>query len=82
MSGAKPHRRNDRLVEDFPPLGQGTIDFPAVVAVLREAGYRGPFSAEVELRASSADEEDRLMRGTREFMESLLGEGGHCRARP
>lgn len=69
-------KRGGRLVEDFPPLGQGTIDFAAVVAVLREAGYRGPFSAEVELRAPSADEEDRLLRGTREFMENLLGEGG------
>ncbi len=65
-------KRGGRLVEDFPPLGQGTIDFRAVIEVLRKAGYRGPFSAEVELHAPSADDEDRLMKATREFMEDLL----------
>jgi L-ribulose-5-phosphate 3-epimerase len=72
-------KRGGRLVEDFPPLGQGTIDFRAVLAVLREADYRGPISAEVELRASSADDEDRLMARTREFMEDLLGADGRPR---
>jgi L-ribulose-5-phosphate 3-epimerase len=66
-------KRGGRLVEDFPPLGQGTIDFAAVIAVLRKADYRGPISAEVELRAPSAEDEDRLMTRTREFMEDLLG---------
>jgi L-ribulose-5-phosphate 3-epimerase len=70
-------KRGGRQVEDFPPLGQGTIDFTAVVAVLRNAGYTGPFSAEVELHAPSAEDEDALMTRTRELMESLLERKTH-----
>jgi inosose dehydratase len=34
---------------DFVPLGQGVVDFPRVTAVLREAGFGGPYSLELEL---------------------------------
>jgi L-ribulose-5-phosphate 3-epimerase len=33
---------------DFPPLGRGKVDIPGVLAVLREHGYRGPITIEVE----------------------------------
>ena len=32
----------------FPPLGQGGIDFPALIAKLRAAGYQGALSVEYE----------------------------------
>ena len=32
----------------FPPLGQGGIDFRALIARLREAGYQGALSVEYE----------------------------------
>ena len=33
---------------DFPALGQGKIDFPGVLRVLKEHGYSGPITIEVE----------------------------------
>jgi sugar phosphate isomerase/epimerase len=33
---------------NFPALGQGKIDFPGVLSVLREHGYAGPVTIEVE----------------------------------
>lgn len=33
---------------DFPALGDGIVDFPAVFKVLRDAGYSGPVTIEVE----------------------------------
>jgi len=35
-------------VWDFPALGQGTVDFPAVLRILREHGYAGPVTMEIE----------------------------------
>jgi len=33
---------------DFPAIGQGHVDFERVLAILREAGYTGPYSVEIE----------------------------------
>ncbi|MBN1393600.1 MAG: sugar phosphate isomerase/epimerase [Pirellulales bacterium] len=33
---------------NFPALGKGVVDFPAVLNVLEEHGYRGPITIEVE----------------------------------
>jgi sugar phosphate isomerase/epimerase len=35
---------------DFPPLGEGDVDFAAILAVLRAAGYAGPLSVELEFQ--------------------------------
>jgi sugar phosphate isomerase/epimerase len=35
-------------VWDFPVLGKGVVDFPAVLKVLAEHGFRGPITMEVE----------------------------------
>jgi L-ribulose-5-phosphate 3-epimerase len=32
----------------FPALGEGVVDFPGVFRVLNEAGFRGPFTLELE----------------------------------
>ena len=66
-------KRGGQMVWDFPPLGQGTIDFAAIVGTLTAVGYEGVYSAEVEFEAESAEEEDRLLAGVREFMAALLG---------
>jgi inosose dehydratase len=34
---------------DFVPLGQGVVNFPRIVEVLRAVGFRGPYSLELEL---------------------------------
>jgi sugar phosphate isomerase/epimerase len=31
------------------PIGQGIVNFPRIVDVLRTAGFRGPYSLELEL---------------------------------
>lgn len=36
-------------VWDFVPLGQGVVDFPGVIEVLRQAHFKGPYSIELEL---------------------------------
>ena len=33
---------------EFPVLGTGVVDFPAVLKVLEEHGFRGPITIEVE----------------------------------
>lgn len=35
---------------DCPPLGEGKVDFPRVLEILREAGYDGPLSVEIEFQ--------------------------------
>ncbi len=33
---------------DFPPLGEGIVDFPEVFRILNEIGFHGPFTFELE----------------------------------
>jgi sugar phosphate isomerase/epimerase len=33
---------------NFPAIGDGTVDFARVLAILRDAGYSGPYSVEIE----------------------------------
>jgi sugar phosphate isomerase/epimerase len=33
---------------NFPAIGDGTVDFSRVLDILREAGYAGPYSVELE----------------------------------
>jgi len=33
---------------NFPPVGQGRVDFPRVLRILEEGGYTGPLSVEIE----------------------------------
>jgi L-ribulose-5-phosphate 3-epimerase len=33
---------------DFPAIGQGHVDFERVLGILRDAGYDGPYSVEIE----------------------------------
>jgi len=49
----------------FPPLGEGTIDFPALVDALRAAGYAGALSVEYEAQVY----------GYRESEAEILGKG-------
>jgi L-ribulose-5-phosphate 3-epimerase len=35
---------------DFPACGDGTVDFRRVLEILRDAGYTGPFSVEIEFQ--------------------------------
>ncbi len=50
---------------EFPPLGQGSIDFPALAAALRAAGYTGALSVEYEAQVY----------GYRQSEATILSEG-------
>jgi sugar phosphate isomerase/epimerase len=50
---------------EFPPLGKGTIDFPALVAGLRAQGFAGALSVEYEAQVY----------GYRESEDQILGLG-------
>ncbi|MGQ9607732.1 MAG: sugar phosphate isomerase/epimerase family protein [bacterium] len=39
---------------NFPPLGEGVVDFPSIFRILNEVGFYGPFTFELE--STSADE--------------------------
>lgn len=42
-------KRGGTKVWDFPPLGAGEVDFPAIFKILSEEGYEGPISVEIEV---------------------------------
>ncbi len=59
---------------NFPGLGQGEIDFPAILDALEQAGYRGPFSIEIELTHETernAELIDRAFLRSIEFLKKL-----------
>jgi sugar phosphate isomerase/epimerase len=41
-------QRGGKGVADFPPLGEGEIDIPRILGRLRETGFSGPVSLEIE----------------------------------
>ena len=60
---------------DFPAVGEGHVDFARVVEVLRDAGYDGPYSVEVEFTGGAPwpplDEVTAAMRASREALAPL-----------
>jgi L-ribulose-5-phosphate 3-epimerase len=41
-------KRGGKGILDFPPLGEGEIDIPAILADLEHSGFSGPVSMEIE----------------------------------
>jgi sugar phosphate isomerase/epimerase len=41
-------KRGGKGVLDFPPLGEGELDIPAMLGDLKDAGFSGPVSMEIE----------------------------------
>ena len=56
----------------FPTFGEGIVDFGKVLAVIRESGYRGFLTLEVELNGypESPEVVDRAIRLSREHLEA------------
>jgi L-ribulose-5-phosphate 3-epimerase len=66
-------QRGGQGVDDFPPLGEGEVDFRAIVDALNEVGYRGPYSVELEVKnVAGPGEEDKLRRRCYRFVKQLL----------
>lgn len=53
------------------PLGQGEVDIPAMVRALKESGYQGLYSIEVDLPLWKVDEEDTSLQESIEFLINL-----------
>lgn len=61
-------------VWNFGAIGSGSVDFARVLEILRQAGYEGPFSVELEFQGEpwpSLAEVNEAMRQSREHLNSL-----------
>ena len=61
-------------VWNFPALGSGVVDFRRVLDILREAGYRGPYSVELEFQGEPwppLEEVTSAMRRSYAHLQSL-----------
>jgi L-ribulose-5-phosphate 3-epimerase len=59
---------------NFPAIGDGHVDFARVLQVLREAGYSGPYSVEIEFTGEpwpSLDDVNAAMRRSYEHLSAL-----------
>lgn len=68
-------KRGGKGVWDFPALGEGEIDFAAILETLRAAGYAGPLSLEIEFQGEpwpALSEVDRAVRASHEHLQKLL----------
>jgi L-ribulose-5-phosphate 3-epimerase len=59
---------------DFPAVGDGTVDFRRVLEILRDAGYSGPYSVEIEFKGEpwpSLEDVNAAMRRSHDHLTSL-----------
>lgn len=59
---------------NFPPIGQGRVDFARVLGILSAAGYGGPLSVEIEfygLPWPPLEEVHRAMKSSYEHLRKL-----------
>jgi L-ribulose-5-phosphate 3-epimerase len=59
---------------DFPACGDGIVDFARVLGILREAGYEGPYSVEIEFQGEPwppLDDVTAAMRRSYQHLSSL-----------
>ncbi|WP_158800897.1 sugar phosphate isomerase/epimerase [Acidisoma sp. L85] len=56
----------------FPPLGDGVINFDALLSQLVEKGYKGTISVEYEANVFGyTDDEQEILKASREYLERL-----------
>ena len=60
---------------NFPAIGSGTVDFTRVLEILREAGYEGPYSVELEFQGEPWPPLDEVTESMRRSYEHLSGLG-------
>ena len=59
---------------NFPAIGEGSVDFARVLEILRNAGYTGPYSVEIEFQGEpwpALDEVNAAMRRSYEHLRGL-----------
>jgi sugar phosphate isomerase/epimerase len=62
-------------VFNFPPTGDGQIDLTALLATLKDAGYTGPISAEVEFDEKGWPDYDACRAAAKRTVVNLRGMG-------
>jgi sugar phosphate isomerase/epimerase len=62
-------------VWDFGAIGSGTVDFAEVLRLLREAGYDGPYSVELEFQGEPWPSLEDVNEAMRQSYEHLSGLG-------
>ena len=62
-------------VFNFPPPGDGELDMTGLLAILDDAGYSGPISAEVEFDDRGWPDYDACLAAARRSVENLRGMG-------
>jgi sugar phosphate isomerase/epimerase len=60
---------------NFPATGSGTVDFARVLEILRDAGYDGPYSVELEFQGEPWPPLDDVTQSMRRSYEHLRGLG-------
>lgn len=60
---------------NFPVLGQGVVDFPAVFRILGEAGFTGPYTMEIEGGKVSGLSADQRLQFLKDCVAHLLDIG-------
>lgn len=60
---------------NFPALGKGTVDFPAIFGALREAGNNAPFSVEIEFTQAGPANLEEIHQAVRDSADYLRKAG-------
>lgn len=60
---------------NFPPLGQGVVDYPAVVRMLNARGFHGPFTMELEGKAGVELDREQTLQQVEESVRYLRSTG-------
>ncbi|MDR0554814.1 MAG: sugar phosphate isomerase/epimerase [Treponema sp.] len=66
--------QNPRNLGPEKPLGEGRVDFPALVQKLRDIGYDGPLTIEREI---SGDKQKEDIKKANSILQKLIGQGGN-----
>ena len=61
---------NPRNLGEEVPIGQGNVDFPRIIARLKEMNYRGAVTIEREISGPQQMED---VRAAKEYLEKLVG---------
>jgi L-ribulose-5-phosphate 3-epimerase len=67
-------KRGEGRVWDFPAIGEGHVDFAAVLGILQRGGFDGPLSVEIEFKGDPwppLAEVNRAMKASRDKLVSL-----------
>jgi sugar phosphate isomerase/epimerase len=70
----KESARGEPLSFDFPVLGEGIVDFPAVFRMLGDCGFSGPYALELEgdlVNGLPVDEQVAKVKGCMDYLASI-----------